>query len=865
MALDREFFSGKTRMHALMRDFDWLGSPFGLPAAWPESLHSIVRLMLDSASPICLAWGPELRLLYNDACLPIIGRNHPAALGARMQDVWAQLWPTMETVARRALAGEPDFFKNFPVHAMRLGRPSRRWFTLACSPVHDDEARVAGLICVGAETTEQVLMERDYAFQLRLSQHLRSLSTLDEITSQATRLLGLHLGIARAVYLEADVGRSSLFARPDWTNGKLPSLAGRTFSMDDCGGAAIAHLKAGRLLKVNDSAAEEEPGWLVSCASMDARSMLAVPLFRAGGLCAILQVHDTNVHPWGEDEAALVQETAERTWAAVERTGAHERRRRAEEELHRAAARQAFQLELADLLRPLTDPDDIIAASSDLLGRELGVSRVLYADVDDTSGTFAVPRDWTREGVRSVAGQVSRPDDFGPEIIAALRAGTTVAVEDIAQDSRTAPHAAAYTSVGVRSFVTVPLVKSDRLTTVLIVHQDAPTRWSELDLQRAGDMAERTWSAVEAARAQAALRAERDLSQYVLDSMQEGFAVLDSEGRLVRLNAEGMRIGRITRQQAIGRQACDIWPNASRTALAALYRHVKGTGQAATLEYRRTSPGDGPAWIEVRAYPALGGGVAVFCRDIDERKRAEDKLKEADRRKDEFVATLAHELRNPIAPIAAAADMLCLAGIGAAEVKRAGEVISRQVGHMTDLVNDLLDISRITSGLVELHQTQLDVNDIVAEAIEQVEPLVKSHAHHLALNLASEPALVWGDHLRLVQVVANLLSNAAKYTPRGGDILVEVDVDEEDVSVTVRDNGIGMPADLVESVFELFAQVKRTSDRREGGLGIGLALVKGLVERHGGRVSAHSAGIGSGSVFRIALPRLLPPERAGPS
>jgi len=161
---------------------------------------------------------------------------------------------------------------------------------------------------------------------------------------------------------------------------------------------------------------------------------------------------------------------------------------------------------------------------------------------------------------------------------------------------------------------------------------------------------------------------------------------------------------------------------------------------------------------------------------------------------------------------------------------------------------------------VELHQRQLDMNDVVVNAIEQVEPLVKSHAHHLAMNLASEPARVWGDHLRMVQVVANLLSNASKYTPRGGDILVEIDLDDNEVSIIVRDNGIGMPAELVDSVFELFAQVKRTSDRTKGGLGIGLALVKGLVELHGGRVSAHSAGIGLGSVFRVVFPRLSPPE-----
>lgn len=860
MAQDREMFTGKTRMHASMRDFDWDASPLGSPDTWPKSLRAIVRLMLDSAFPMCLAWGPELRILYNDAYLPVVGQRHPAALGARMQDAWADLWPTLEAVVRRALAGEPDYFENFPVDAIRFGRPGRRWFTLSYTPVHDDEARAAGVMCLGTETTEQVLMERDHAFQLRLSDHLRNLTNTDAITAHATRLLGLHLGVARVAYLEVDEDHQTLITRRDWTNGDLPSLAGRALPMRVCSAGAMAQLRVGRVLKVNDAADEEDAVSPLSFECMDARSMLAVPLFRASRLCAVLQVHGTNAYLWSEDEVALAQETAERIWAAVERASADERRQRAEEALRRATARQAFQLELADLLRPLTDPDAMIAAATELLGRRLGVSRVLYAEVDEAGGTFAVPRDWTRQGVSSVAGRVSSLDDFGPEIIAALRAGQTVAVDDIAEDPRTAPYGDAYARVGVRSFLTVPLVKSGRLSIVLILHQDGPTRWSELDLQRATDMAERTWSAVEAARAQVALRAERDRSQYVLDSMKEGFAILDPEGRLVQMNAEGMRIGRTTPEQALGRTPCDIWPKASESALAALYQQVKGTGQPATLEYRRRSPGEGPAWIEVRAYPALGGGMAVFYRDIDQRKQAEEKLKEADRRKDEFVATLAHELRNPIAPIAAAAEMLSLPGIGAAEVKHTGEIISRQVGHMTDLVNDLLDISRVTSGLVELHQRQLDVNDIVLEAIEQADPLVRSHAHHLAMNLAAEPAPVWGDHLRLVQVVANLLSNAAKYTPRGGDIVVGVDVDEDNVSIDVRDNGIGMPAEVVGSVFELFAQVNRTSDRAQGGLGIGLALVKGLVQLHGGSVSAHSAGIGLGSDFRVVLPRLRLPD-----
>lgn len=862
MALDREQFPGKTRMHAFVREFDWGASSLGPPASWPKSLFAIVHMMLDSAFPMCLSWGPELRFLYNDGYLPMVGQAHPAAFGAPMRDVWGKLWPAMEPIAQRALAGEPGFFGELPVEEVRHGRPSRRWFNLSCTPVHGDESRIAGVMCIGEETTEQILMERQQAFLLRLSDQLRNLSDADEITAHASRLLGLHLGASRVGYAEVHEAHNniSIDVRADWTSGELPALAGRTMTPDDFGPATIVQLRAGKILKVNDSGAPEDLALPPCCGSTGARSMVAVPLFRAARLCAVLYVHGAHARLWSEDEVALVEEAAEPIWAAVERANADERRRRAEEELHKNAARQAFQLELSDLLRPLTDPDAIIAAASGLLGRHLGVSRVLYAEVDEAKGTFDLQREWTGPGVARMATRAGRVDDFGPEILAALKSGSPVAIDDIARDPRTIPYGDAYTSR--RAFLALPLVKAGRLTTVLVLHQAEPFHWKELDLQRAQDMAERTWSFVEAARAQAALRVERDRSQYVLDSMAEGFAILDPNCTVVQMNAEGLRIGHLTQAQVIGRKACDIWPDAAGSGLGDMYRRVKDTGKTVYLEYKQTLPDGQASWLEIRAYPALGGGVAVFYRDINQRKQAEEKLKEADRRKDEFVAMLAHELRNPIAPIAAAAEVLSMPGIDAADVKHTGEVIARQIGHMTDLVNDLLDISRITSGMLDLHYSRVDVNQIVPEAIEQAEPLIRAHAHHLTVHPAGEPALVWGDRHRLVQVLVNLLNNSAKYTPRGGSIAVQVDSQEKHVVLSVRDNGIGMPPHLVVSVFELFAQAQRTPERATGGLGIGLALVKGIVDLHGGTVSAYSAGIGLGSEFRVMLPRLA--TRDGP-
>jgi signal transduction histidine kinase/PAS domain-containing protein len=246
-----------------------------------------------------------------------------------------------------------------------------------------------------------------------------------------------------------------------------------------------------------------------------------------------------------------------------------------------------------------------------------------------------------------------------------------------------------------------------------------------------------------------------------------------------------------------------------------------------------------------------------------ERAQALLALRDTDRRKDEFLAMLAHELRNPLAPIGAAAQLLQLAQPDAARVRRTSEVIGRQVQHMTGLIDDLLDVSRVTRGLISLEPVRLDMKDVVADAVEQVQPLMAARRHDLVLRLAPQAALVNGDRKRLVQVVVNVLNNAAKYTHEGGCIVLDSRVTAEHVIVEVADNGIGMTAELVKRVFDLFAQAERTSDRASGGLGLGLALVKSLVELHGGAVTCSSGGLGKGSTFRLCLPRLRDAEPDG--
>ncbi len=230
------------------------------------------------------------------------------------------------------------------------------------------------------------------------------------------------------------------------------------------------------------------------------------------------------------------------------------------------------------------------------------------------------------------------------------------------------------------------------------------------------------------------------------------------------------------------------------------------------------------------------------------------------RQQNEFLAMLAHELRNPLAPISAAAQLLKMPGADERRVQQASDVISRQVKHMTELVDDLLDVSRVTRGLVTLTKKSLDLKRVVTSAVEQARPSIEARRHVLRQRMSGESAFVHGDQTRLIQVIVNLLTNAAKYTPQGGEIVIDLSVHGDEVMLCVRDNGSGIEPALLPHIFDLFTQGERTPDRAQGGLGLGLALVKSMVALHGGRVDAASGGPGQGSTFSIYLPLLAEPR-----
>jgi len=267
-------------------------------------------------------------------------------------------------------------------------------------------------------------------------------------------------------------------------------------------------------------------------------------------------------------------------------------------------------------------------------------------------------------------------------------------------------------------------------------------------------------------------------------------------------------------------------------------------------------------WVRDRLFPVRDGRdevyrVARVTSDITRRKEMESLLRAADSNKNEFLATLAHELRNPLSPIRNAAALLGATGTGAAERQaRAREVITRQVDHLAHLVDDLLDVARISEGKIALRKEEVDMNGVIAQAIETAGPLIAAREHRLEVIQPEQQVWVSGDPVRLAQSMGNLLHNAAKFTPKSGHIKVSVQLDGDLVRIAVQDNGIGIAEDSLPRIFDMFAQAAVPPDRAPEGLGIGLSLVSRLLEMHGGHLSATSPGIGMGSTFTVELPVL---------
>jgi len=394
-------------------------------------------------------------------------------------------------------------------------------------------------------------------------------------------------------------------------------------------------------------------------------------------------------------------------------------------------------------------------------------------------------------------------------------------------------------------------------------------RWLEISASPAKDGGIGVYFAdiTERKSAEAALRErEADLNDF-FENAAVGLHWVGPDGTILRVNQAELDLLGYTREEYVGRNIAEFHADAD-TINDIL--HCLSSGQTLHSREARLRCRDGSIkHVLISSNVLFREGKFIhtrcFTRDITERKRAEDALREADRRKDEFLATLAHELRNPLAPVRNGLHLLRIVEPESPAAEQARAMMERQLDHLIRLVDDLLEVSRVSRGKIELRRQQVELSAVLMSAIETSRPAIEAARHALDIRLPAETVTLDADFVRLAQVVANLLNNAAKYTDPGGRISLAAWREGAHAVVCVRDTGIGIPADKLGTVFEMFAQVDSSLTRSQGGLGIGLALAKSLVELHGGTIEARSDGPGRGSEFVVRLPVAAAPAARSPA
>jgi PAS domain S-box-containing protein len=366
-------------------------------------------------------------------------------------------------------------------------------------------------------------------------------------------------------------------------------------------------------------------------------------------------------------------------------------------------------------------------------------------------------------------------------------------------------------------------------------------------------------------RAEAALRESEVRYRRLFEAARDGILILDAEnGKITDVNPFLSELLGYSRAELLGKELWEVGLFQDVAANRAVFQKLRETGYDRHEDLPLKTRGKGQVEVEfVSNVYRAGDKDVIQCniRDVSERMRMQQEinrqavaLADAYRRKDEFLAMVSHELRNPLAPIVNAVHILRLQGGENPLQREARAMIERQTAHLARIIDDLLEISRIATGRINLRPSNVELNSIVNRATAAARPLIEGRNHRFWASFNDEPVWLYADPVRLEQVVVNLLNNAAKYTPEGGQIWLTVCREGEDVQIRVKDTGIGIEPSLLPRVFELFTQAEKSLDRSQGGLGIGLALVRSLVEMHRGSVTAESAGLGLGSEFIVRLP-----------
>ncbi|WP_437629594.1 GAF domain-containing protein [Sorangium sp. So ce854] len=649
--------------------------------------------------------------------------------------------------------------------------------------------------------------EGRHRFLAELAAATQPLADPDEVMAVTARLVAEHLGADRCAYAEIEDERVYVITG-DHTRG-VPSIVGR-WPLADFGPEHVRCMLTNAPYVMDDVDADPRAGHdLAAYRATRIQAVICVPLHKSGKLTAAMAVHQKAPRRWTPDEVGLVRLVVDRCWEAIERARAARAVRERDERLDYAVRLSGVGFWYCDLPFDRLIWDDRVKDHFWLTG-----------DADVSIRTFY---------------ERLHPDD---------RAPTRQAIE--ASIRERIPYVVDYRTVDPATGA-IKWVRA--LGGTAYAPDGTPRRFDGVTV----DITDRKRDEERLARLLDREREQGRLLRQVADAALTIHASGSLDSVLQGITAQAQRL--IGARQAVaslaagddGSQATDAAPAPAGGWLAAPFVGRRGE-HLGIIRLADKRDGDFTESDE-----AILVQLAHIASVAIENARLYDQLRDQDRRKDEFLAMLAHELRNPLAPIRTGLEILQVAGSGE-QARKIVDMMERQVGHMVRMVDDLLDVSRITRGKVELRRERVDLRSVLNGALETSRPLIEAAAHELAVRLPAEPLLLDADPTRLAQVFANLLNNAAKYTPGGGVLRLAAERDGPSVVVQVKDNGVGIPADMLPRVFDMFTQVVRSIDRAQGGLGIGLTLVQRLVELHGGTVHAESEGPGRGSTFTVRLP-----------